>query len=95
MMVGSHVTLDGTDCPHRVGDSLAFGGIADSTFAIFGKADNRWRGPEALSVCNDDRASSFHDGKAGVCCSKVNSNYFAADFFICQLLHLCFFFFSA
>ena len=61
----------------RVGNRLAFGGLAHQYFAIFVKSDDGRRGAVAFAVFDDLGFVSFHDRHAGVGCAQVNTDNLA------------------
>ena len=58
----------------RVDDRLPFCGKADKTLPMLRESDYRWCCPGTLGVLNHLRSLPLHDGDAGICCSKVNTN---------------------
>ena len=68
---------DGIAC---VGDGLAFGGLADETFACFGEGDDGGGGASAFGVFEDEWFGSLHDGHAGVGGAEVDAENLAHKF---------------
>ena len=77
LVIGAHVAFNGADGPVRVGDSLAFCHLAHHTLAVFGEGHNGRSGAGAFMVCNNNRLAAFHNGYAGVCRTKVDTNDFS------------------
>ena len=87
-VIGTHLTFDGTDRSLSVGDCLTFCRLTYETLTVFGECHDRRCGSLALCVCDNGRFSTFHNCYTAVCCTKVNTNNLAHDFFL--LNHLSF-----
>ena len=72
-------TFDGEQGLFRVGDGLALCGLAYKAFLAIGEGDHRRRCAGTFSIFDDARIPAVHDGHAGICCSKVNTNHFGHD----------------
>ena len=70
----THFTLDGNHRTVRIRHSLTLCHLADQTFAILRKSNNRRGCTAAFRICNHNRLSAFHDGYTAVCSTKVNTN---------------------
>ena len=57
----------------RVGDGLAFCGLADETFAVLGECDHGRSGAGTPGVFKNSGLAAVHDGHAGVCGAEVDS----------------------
>jgi hypothetical protein len=68
--------LGGENGVFRVGDGLAFGGLADEALAVFGESDHRGGGAGTFRVFQHDGLAAFHDGHAGVGGAEVDSENF-------------------
>ena len=58
----------------RVDDRLPFCGKADKTLPMLRERNYRWCCPGTLGVLNHLRGLPLHNGDAGICCSKVNTD---------------------
>ena len=74
LVVGAHVTLDGSHGVFGVGDGLTLCDLADQTVAGLGKADHRRGGACTLRVCDDNGLAALHDSHAAVGSTKVDTN---------------------
>ena len=75
-------TLDGKQGVFRVGNGLTFCRRADQAFVV-GKGNDRRRGAGTLAVFQHLGFSAFHNRKAGVCRTKVNTyNFIAHNLFL-------------
>ena len=74
LVVGAHITLDGSNGVLRVGDGLTLCDLADQTVAGLGKADHRRGGACTLRVCDDNGLAALHDSHAAVGSTKVDTN---------------------
>ncbi len=64
--LAAHEALDGINGIARVGDGLAFGGIAHQAFAGLGESDDGRGGAFAFGILQNHRLAAFHDRHAGV-----------------------------
>ena len=88
LVVGAHVTLDGAYSLIRVGDSLALCHLTYQTLAVLGECHNGRGGSCTLSVGDYHCIAAFHNGYAGVGCTKVDTNNFCHN----KSSSLCFLF---
>jgi len=75
-VVGTHVPFDRAYGSRGVDDRLTFCNVSNKSFAFFGKSYDGRGCSESFCVCDNNRASAFHNSKAGVGSSKINSNNF-------------------
>ena len=69
-----HIPLDGGKSAGGIGYGLALGGHADKPFAGFGESHDRWCGPAAFRVGNDDGPPVLHKSDAGIRGSQVDTD---------------------
>ena len=74
LVVGAHITLDGSNGVFGVGDGLTLCDLADQTVAGLGEADHRRGGACTLRVCDDNGLAALHDSHAAVGSTKVDTN---------------------
>ena len=67
-------TLKREDGVRRVDDGLTFRGQTDETLSVLRERDDRGCRPRTLGVLNHLRGLPLHNGDAGICCSKVNTD---------------------
>ena len=82
------MTLDGAYGLIRVGDSLALCHLTYQTLAVLGECHNGRGGSCTLSVGDYHCIAAFHNGYAGVGCTKVDTNNFCHN----KSSSLCFLF---
>ena len=58
----------------RVNDRLPLRGETDETLAMLRERDNRGCCPRTLGVLNHLRRLALHDGDAGICRAKINTD---------------------
>ena len=68
-------TLERKDGVGRVDDGLPLGWQSHETLPVLRERDDRWCCPCTLRVLNHLRRLAFHNGDAGICCSKVDTDY--------------------
>ena len=71
--------LDREDRVVRVGDCLTLGRLADQTFAVLGKGDDRGRRTRTFGIFDDLGLAVFHDRNAGVGRAQVDADDLAHD----------------
>jgi hypothetical protein len=71
--------LDRIQGPHRVGDRLALGRLADQPLARFGKRNHGRRRARALGILDDLGVATLHHCDAGVGGAEVDTNDFGHD----------------
>ena len=74
LVVGAHITLDGSHRVLRVGDGLALCHLTHQTVAGLGEADNRRGGACTLRVCDNNGLAALHNSHAAVGSTKVDTN---------------------
>ena len=74
LVVGAHLTLDGSNGAGGVGDALALGHLAHHALAGLGESDNGGSGAGAFGVGDDDGLAALDDGDAGVGCTQIDTN---------------------
>ncbi len=67
LVVGAHLTLDGSNGAVGVLDGLTLCNLTNHTLAVFSKCNHRGGGTAALGVCDDNRLAAFHYGDTAVC----------------------------
>ena len=74
LVIGAHVTLDGSDGALVVGNGLTLCDLTDHSFTGLGERDDGRGGAVAFGVRDDDGFAAFHNGDAAVGSAKVNAN---------------------
>ena len=72
--VGTHISLDGSDCLLSVCYSLTLCRLTHKSLTCLCKSHNGRCGSCAFCVCDNGRLTAFHNCHAAVCCSQVNTN---------------------
>ena len=70
-------TLEREDGVGRVDDRLPLSWQSDETLPMFRERDDRRCCPRTLRVLNHLRRLALHNGDAGICCSKVDTDDWA------------------
>ena len=76
MLIGAHLTLDGTDGFVRIADRLTLCQIADKTLAGLAERNDRRRGTAAFGVGNNSGLTHFHNCYAGIGRSEIDTDNF-------------------
>ena len=80
-IIGTHVTLDGSNGAVMVRDSLTLCDLTDHTLAGLRECHNGRGGAVAFRVCDHDGLAAFHNSHAAVGRTKVNTNNLAHNKF--------------
>ena len=67
-------TLEREDGVRRVDDGLTLRGQTDETLSVLRERDDRGCRPRTFGVLNHLRRLALHNGDAGICCSKVDTD---------------------
>ena len=67
-------TLEREDGVRRVDDGLPLGGETDEALTVLRERDDRRCCPRTLSILNHLRRLALHNGDAGICCTKINTD---------------------
>ena len=71
LIVRTHVALDGNNGVVVVYNSLTLSNLTDKSVAVLGNTYDRWGSSCALTVGDNYRLAAFHNGNAGIGCTKV------------------------
>src|SRR5699024_9841114 len=74
LVVGAHLTLDGSNGAVGVGDSLALGHLANHTLAVLGEGHDRGGGAVAFRVGDNDGLAAFHNSNTRVGRTEVDTD---------------------
>ena len=72
--LATNETLEAEDGVCRVDDGLTLRWQTNETFTVLGEGDNGWCCPGALSVLNDTRSLTLHDGHTRVGGTQVDTD---------------------
>ena len=67
-------TLEREHGVRRVDDGLTFRGQTDETLSVLRERDDRGGRPRTFGVLNHLRRLALHNGDAGICCTKINTD---------------------
>ena len=82
VIVLTHVSLNGCDGSVRVGDGLSLCGLTYQSLSVLCECHYGRGGSCTLCVSDYGRFSTFQYSDTAVCCSQINSNYFAHFYYL-------------
>ena len=68
-VVGTHISLDGSDGLLSVGNCLTLCGLAYESLSCLGKCNDGRSGSCAFCICDNGGLTTFHNCYAAVCCT--------------------------